>query len=52
MNKSMKRKLTISQMLKEAKGFAEIESLHNDPFLFGKDNGKDVGTYVELKFKN
>ena len=39
-------------MLNEARIFAEMESLHNDPFLFGKDNGKDVGTYVELKFKN
>ena len=48
----MKRNLTISQMLNEARIFTEMESLHNDPFLFGKDNGKDVGTYVELKFKN
>lgn len=48
----MKTNLTISQMLNEARIFAEIESLHSDPFLFGKDNGKDVGTYVELKFKN
>lgn len=39
-------------MIDEARIFAEKESLHSDPFLFGKDNGKDVGTYVELKFKN
>ncbi len=39
-------------MIDEARIFAEFESLHNEPFLFGRDNGKDVGTYLELKFKN
>ncbi|HSK74349.1 MAG TPA: hypothetical protein VK892_21800 [Pyrinomonadaceae bacterium] len=48
----MKRKLTVSQLLKEARTFADVESLYNEPYLFGKDNGKDVGTYVELKLKN
>lgn len=48
----MKTVLTIPQMIDEARIFAEIESLHNEPFLFGRDNGKDVGTYIEQKFKN
>ena len=39
-------------MIDEARIFTEIESLHNESFLFGRDNGKDVGTYLELKFKN
>jgi hypothetical protein len=47
----MKLKLTISQMLNEAKGFAEIESVYAEPSLFGVTDGKAVGTYVEHKFK-
>ena len=38
-------------MLDEAKGFAEFESLHNEPSLFGVNDGKTVGTYLEHKFK-
>lgn len=47
----MKLKLTISQMLKEAKDFAEIESVYAEPSLFGVTDGKAVGTYIEHKFK-
>ena len=47
----MKSKLTISQMLKEAKSFAEIESIYAEPSLFGVTDGKAVGTYIEHKFK-
>lgn len=47
----MKQKLTISQMLKEAGVFAEIESVYAEPSLFGVTDGKAVGTYIEHKFK-
>lgn len=47
----MKQKLTISQMLNEAKDFAEIESVYAEPSLFGVTDGKAVGTYIEHKFK-
>lgn len=47
----MKIILTTSQMLKEAKDFAEIESIYAEPSLFGVTDGKAVGTYIEHKFK-
>ena len=47
----MKPNLTISQMLDEAKSFAEIESIYAEPSLFGVTDGKAVGTYIEHKFK-
>lgn len=47
----MKTTLTISQMLNEAKAFAEIESAYAEPSLFGVTDGKAVGTYIEHKFK-
>lgn len=47
----MKVILKISQMLKEAKDFAEIESIYAEPSLFGVTDGKAVGTYIEHKFK-
>lgn len=47
----MKTILTISQMLDEAKSFAEIESTYAEPSLFGVTDGKAVGTYIEHKFK-
>ena len=47
----MKQVLTISQMLDEAKSFAEIESIYAEPSLFGVTDGKAVGTYIEHKFK-
>lgn len=48
----MKPKLTIPQLREEARLFAVIESNHDEPILFGVDNGKTVGTYIEQKFKN
>lgn len=39
-------------MIDEARIFAEFESLHNESSLFGVNDGKTVGTYLELKFKN
>lgn len=47
----MSEVLTISQMLDEAKSFAEIESIYAEPSLFGVTGGKAVGTYIEHKFK-
>ncbi len=47
----MKKILTISQMLDEAKNFAEIESIYAETSLFGVTDGKAVGTYIEHKFK-
>jgi hypothetical protein len=47
----MKKILTISQMLDEAKSFAEIESIYAETSLFGVTDGKAVGTYIEHKFK-
>lgn len=52
MNDLMKSDLTIAQIIHEARIFAELESLHNEPSLFGVNDGKTVGTYLELKFKN
>lgn len=46
-----KVKLTIEQLQKEAKEFAEVESIHNDPELYGITDGKAVGTYLEHKFQ-
>jgi hypothetical protein len=47
----MKKTLTILQMLDEARSFAELESVHAEPSLFGVTDGKAVGTYIEHKFK-
>ena len=47
----MKPKLTIPLLLKEARLFAERESTYPEPSLFGFDNGKTVGTYLEQKFR-
>ncbi|MCX6897175.1 MAG: restriction endonuclease [Verrucomicrobia bacterium] len=43
--------LTIPQLQKEAADFARIESKHSEPSLYGTDNGKKVGTYLEHKFQ-
>ncbi len=42
--------LTIELLLKEAAAFAERESGCAEPALFGVDNGKAIGTYLEQKF--
>jgi hypothetical protein len=47
----MKQAITIPQMLAEARTFAELESVHAEPALFGVTDGKAVGTYIEHKFK-
>jgi hypothetical protein len=47
----MKTYLDIDTLIQEAAGFAEAESLHREPTLFGVTDGKAVGTYLEHKFK-
>jgi hypothetical protein len=44
--------LTVKALLAEARRFAERESAHPESSLFGVDNGKTVGTYLEQKFRN
>lgn len=47
----MKQELTLQTLLEEARTFAEIESTHPEPSLFGVTDGKAVGTYFEHKFQ-
>jgi hypothetical protein len=42
--------LTIPLLLTEAALFAQTESTHDEPALFGVTDGKAVGTYLEHKF--
>ena len=46
----MKLKLTITKLQKEAAQFAEIETIYDEPSLYGVTDGKAVGTYLEHKF--
>ena len=43
--------LTLSLLQNEARGFAEMESGHNETSLYGVTDGKAVGTYLEHKFQ-
>ena len=43
--------LTVELLHDEAIAFAETESTHDEPSLYGKDNGKTIGTYLEHKFQ-
>lgn len=36
---------------REARTFADIESAHEEPSLYGVTDGKAIGTYAELKFR-
>lgn len=42
--------LTTALLIAEAKTFAEEESAHDEPSIFGATDGKKVGTYLEQKF--
>jgi hypothetical protein len=42
--------LTPALLIVEAKAFAEEESTHAEATLFGSNDGKKVGTYLEQKF--
>jgi hypothetical protein len=46
-----KPELTIATLLDEARLFAEIESVHPEPTIFGVTDGKAIGTYLEHKFQ-
>ena len=43
--------LTVELLKSEAKAFAEIESNHAEPALYGVTDGKAVGMYFEHKFQ-
>ena len=45
-----KKPLTLKRLLQEARGFADRESTHWEPTIYGVTDGKAVGTYVEQKF--
>jgi hypothetical protein len=47
-----KEELTIEVLKQEATAFARRESQHNEPSIYGVDNGKTIGTYFEHKFQN
>ena len=46
-----KIKLTKKLLQDEARKFAQVESCHDEPSLFGVTDGKAVGTYLEHKFQ-
>ena len=46
----MKPILTIDELRAEAAQFAEVESVYDEPSLYGVTDGKAVGTYLEHKF--
>ena len=48
---SSKPDLTIEALKTAAAEFSTLESDHNEPSLYGVDNGKTIGTYVEHKFR-
>ena len=47
---STKVTLGIDTLLVEAADFSRMESIHDEPSLFGITDGKAVGTYLEHKF--
>ena len=51
MELTLKPKLTIEILCREANIFSNQESKHKEPLLFGVTDGKAVGTYLEHKFQ-
>ena len=47
----MHPELTIEALHTEAAAFANQESIHDEPSLYGVTDGKAVGTYLEHKFQ-
>lgn len=47
----MKKELDVHTVCEEARRFAEIESSHPEPAIYGVTDGKAVGTYFEHKFQ-
>lgn len=48
--RNMKPELSIKILQVEAAKFAEIETIYDEPSLYGVTDGKAVGTYLEHKF--
>lgn len=48
---TVKPKLSVESLRKEAGVFAKIESVHTEPSIFGITDGKAIGTYFEHKFQ-
>lgn len=48
----MRTQLTIQALRAEAASFAQTESSHDEPNLYGVTDGKAVGTYLEHKFRD
>jgi hypothetical protein len=46
-----KPRLTLEILKKGVQDFAEIETRHREPSLFGITDGKAIGTYFEHKFR-
>ncbi len=46
------QRLTVETLKKEAKIFADKESTHNEPSMYGITDGKAIGTYFERKFQS
>jgi hypothetical protein len=46
------KNLTLKHLKQEAKEFSLLESQHHEASLYGVDNGKSIGTYIEHKFQN
>jgi hypothetical protein len=46
----VKAALTVERLIAEAVEFAQLESRHDEPSLYGVTDGKAVGTYLEHKF--
>ncbi|MDZ4746773.1 MAG: restriction endonuclease [bacterium] len=46
-----KPKLTLDNLWESAREFAQIESSHDEPSLYGITDGKAVGSYVEKKYQ-
>ncbi len=44
--------ITIADLFAEAKAFAQSESAHDEPTLYGVTDGKKVGTYLEHKLRS
>ncbi|MCY7322447.1 MAG: restriction endonuclease [Phormidesmis sp. CAN_BIN36] len=46
----MKPQLTLPMLWQEAARFADVESIYDEPALYGVTDGKAIGTYLEHKF--
>lgn len=47
----MKKSLSIETLKDAAANFAQVESSHGEPTMYGVTDGKAVGTYLEHKFR-